>query len=104
MASMRKDKFYKSVVLVEDITDAMLDKVITFSTITEFVRRSMGEEYGRAWKCVMGSSFDVYVTHAIKIYVYFGMTSGFACSPGEGSWPSALPSAQFYLQVAPSTK
>ncbi|KAG1689500.1 hypothetical protein DVH05_025427 [Phytophthora capsici] len=91
MAGKSNDKFYKTVVFAEDMTDAMLEKALstardafqlqvtsekTFSTIAEFVRRNMEKEYGRGWNCVVGSSFGAYVTHEIKTYVYFSVAAG----------------------------
>ncbi|CAK4078978.1 unnamed protein product [Aphanomyces euteiches] len=89
--SKSNDKFYKTVIFAEDMTDVMLEKVVatakdafqlqvasgkTFSTIAEFVRRNMEKEYGRGWNCVVGLSFGAYVTHEIKTYVYFSVASG----------------------------
>ncbi|RLN50649.1 hypothetical protein BBJ28_00003957 [Nothophytophthora sp. Chile5] len=106
MAGKSNDKFYKTVVFAEDMTDTMLEKVLstardafqlqqyqltdgylvllllpdqsgkTFSTIAEFVRRNMEKEYGRGWNCIVGSSFGAYVTHEIKTYVYFSVAAG----------------------------
>ncbi|TYZ63919.1 hypothetical protein PybrP1_009492 [[Pythium] brassicae (nom. inval.)] len=91
MTGKNGDKFNKTVVFAEDMTDTMLEKVIatakdafqlqvtsgkTFSTIAEFVRRNMEKEYGRGWNCIVGSSFGAFVTHEIKTYVYFSVAAG----------------------------
>ncbi|EQC33187.1 hypothetical protein SDRG_09171 [Saprolegnia diclina VS20] len=91
MSGKSNDKFNKTVVFAEDMTDVMLEKVIatakdafqlqvtsgkTFSTVADMVRRNMEKEYGRGWNCVVGLSFGAYVTHEIKTYVYFSVVSG----------------------------
>lgn len=90
MSGKTTDKFFKTTVFAEDMTDVMLDKVLTtaknaiqiqvtsgktFSTVAEYIRKHMEKEYGRGWNCIVGSSFGAFVTHEIKTYVYFSVAS-----------------------------
>ena len=46
-----------------------------YAQIAATIRQDFDDKDGKGWNCVVGKSFGAFVTHKIKTYIYFSVSS-----------------------------